>query len=150
MTWYDSMTVDGAVAWQGGLTDRNQAFFEAADDMFVDFRWTPDRLAASGNTAERLGRDRYELWAGVDVEAGGWNTAEDWDAIVPGTAPTSPPSACTGRSGPATSCPPTGVPPATSTPPTTGSGPAGPSTRPARTTPTPGGRRPCPSPTGRR
>ncbi|WP_409350933.1 endo-beta-N-acetylglucosaminidase, partial [Streptomyces pactum] len=33
--------------------------------------------------AERLGRSRYELWAGVDVEANGWNTSENWDAIVP-------------------------------------------------------------------
>ncbi|WP_217248875.1 endo-beta-N-acetylglucosaminidase [Streptomyces sp. AC602_WCS936] len=83
VTWYDSMTVDGAVSWQGALNDRNQAFFEAADDMFVDFRWTADRLAASRERAERLGRSRYELWAGVDVEANGWNTSENWDAIVP-------------------------------------------------------------------
>ncbi|MDT0614090.1 endo-beta-N-acetylglucosaminidase [Streptomyces lancefieldiae] len=83
VTWYDSMTVDGAVSWQGALNDRNQAFFEAADDMFVDFRWTADRLASSGERAERQGRSRYELWAGVDVEANGWNTSEDWDAIVP-------------------------------------------------------------------
>ncbi|MCG8965743.1 endo-beta-N-acetylglucosaminidase [Streptomyces sp. CL12-4] len=83
VTWYDSMTVDGAVSWQGALNDRNQAFFEAADDMFVDFRWTADRLASSGARAEALGRGRYELWAGVDVEANGWNTSENWDAIVP-------------------------------------------------------------------
>ncbi|MFE0798705.1 endo-beta-N-acetylglucosaminidase [Streptomyces sp. NPDC058812] len=83
VTWYDSMTVDGAVSWQGALNDRNQAFFEAADDMFVDFRWTADRLASSGERAERLGRSRYELWAGVDVESNGWNTSENWDAIVP-------------------------------------------------------------------
>ncbi|MFJ9202614.1 endo-beta-N-acetylglucosaminidase [Streptomyces flaveolus] len=83
VTWYDSMTVDGAVSWQGALNDRNQAFFEAADDMFVDFRWTADRLASSGARAEALGRGRYELWAGVDVEANGWNTSESWDAIVP-------------------------------------------------------------------
>jgi endo-beta-N-acetylglucosaminidase D len=83
VTWYDSMTVDGAVSWQGALNDRNQAFFEAADDLFVDFRWTADRLASSGERAEALGRSRYELWAGVDVEANGWNTAGNWDAIVP-------------------------------------------------------------------
>ncbi|GGZ70165.1 MULTISPECIES: endo-beta-N-acetylglucosaminidase [Streptomyces rochei group] len=83
VTWYDSMTVDGAVSWQGALNDRNQAFFEAADAMFVDFRWTADRLASSGERAEGLGRGRYELWAGVDVEANGWNTSENWDAIVP-------------------------------------------------------------------
>jgi endo-beta-N-acetylglucosaminidase D len=87
VTWYDSMTVDGTVSWQGALNDRNQALFEAADDMFVDFRWTADRLAASGLRAQALGRDRYELWAGVDVESGGWNTSENWDAIVPADRP---------------------------------------------------------------
>ncbi|MFG2726026.1 endo-beta-N-acetylglucosaminidase [Streptomyces canus] len=83
VTWYDSMTVSGTVSWQGALNSRNQPFFEAADDMFVDFRWTAAGLVSSGALAQRLGRSRYELWAGVDVEAGGWNTSENWDAIVP-------------------------------------------------------------------
>ncbi|MFI9169027.1 endo-beta-N-acetylglucosaminidase [Streptomyces lincolnensis] len=83
VTWYDSMTVDGAVSWQGALNTRNQAFFRTADDMFVDFRWSAESLASSGTRAEQLGRSRYALWAGVDVEANGWNTAENWDAIVP-------------------------------------------------------------------
>ncbi|MEV7072477.1 endo-beta-N-acetylglucosaminidase [Streptomyces sp. NPDC093990] len=83
VTWYDSMTVNGTVSWQGALNSRNQAFFESADDMFVDFRWTADSLASSGTLAQQLGRSRYELWAGVDVEANGWNTNENWDAIVP-------------------------------------------------------------------
>ncbi|MFF1724075.1 endo-beta-N-acetylglucosaminidase [Streptomyces sviceus] len=83
VTWYDSMTVNGTVNWQGALNSRNQAFFEAADDMFVDFRWTAGGLASSGTLAQQLGRSRYALWAGVDVEAGGWNTSANWDAIVP-------------------------------------------------------------------
>lgn len=87
VTWYDSMTVNGTVSWQGALNSRNQPFFEAADDMFVDFRWTAAGLASSGTLAQRLGRSRYELWAGVDVEAGGWNTSENWDAIVPAGKP---------------------------------------------------------------
>lgn len=83
VTWYDSMTVNGSVSWQGALNSRNQAFFQAADDMFVDFRWTAGSLASSGTLAQQLGRSRYELWAGVDVESNGWNTSENWDAIVP-------------------------------------------------------------------
>ncbi|GGT23748.1 endo-beta-N-acetylglucosaminidase [Streptomyces chromofuscus] len=83
VTWYDSMTVSGSVSWQGGLTSQNEAFFRAADDMFVDFRWSASSLASSGQRAERLGRSRYELWAGVDVESNGSNTAVNWDAIVP-------------------------------------------------------------------
>ncbi|MCF2538264.1 endo-beta-N-acetylglucosaminidase [Streptomyces nigra] len=83
VTWYDSMTVSGSVSWQGALNAQNEPFFRAADDMFVDFRWTPAELDASGQRAEQLGRDRHELWAGVDVESNGWNTSVDWDAIVP-------------------------------------------------------------------
>ncbi|WP_328350748.1 endo-beta-N-acetylglucosaminidase [Streptomyces sp. NBC_00445] len=83
VTWYDSMTVNGSVSWQGALNSQNQPFFEAADDMFVDFRWTASSLASSGQRADQLGRSRYELWAGVDVEANGWNKSVNWDAMVP-------------------------------------------------------------------
>ncbi|MGW0761887.1 endo-beta-N-acetylglucosaminidase, partial [Streptomyces sp. NPDC002814] len=83
VTWYDSMTVNGSVSWQGALNSQNQPFFEAADDMFVDFRWTASSLASSGRRADQLGRSRYELWAGVDVEANGWNKSVNWDAMVP-------------------------------------------------------------------
>ncbi|MFE0514472.1 endo-beta-N-acetylglucosaminidase [Streptomyces sp. NPDC058964] len=83
VTWYDAMTVNGSVSWQGALNSQNQTFFQAADDMFVDFRWSAGTLAASGRRAEQLGRARYELWAGVDVESNGSNTPVDWDAILP-------------------------------------------------------------------
>ncbi|MFJ9115002.1 endo-beta-N-acetylglucosaminidase [Streptomyces sp. NPDC102394] len=84
VTWYDAMTVNGTVSWQGALNSQNQAFFQAADDMFVDFRWSAGSLASSGQKAEQLGRSRYELWAGVDVESNGSDTSVNWDAIVPG------------------------------------------------------------------
>ncbi|MGV4927479.1 endo-beta-N-acetylglucosaminidase (plasmid) [Streptomyces sp. BHT-5-2] len=88
ITWYDAMDRDGRVAWQGALDARNQEFFQdaagsVADSVFLDFRWTARTLADSGRLAGRLGRDRYELWAGVDVESAGWGTAVDWDAIAP-------------------------------------------------------------------
>ncbi|MEU2715382.1 endo-beta-N-acetylglucosaminidase [Streptomyces sp. NPDC007205] len=87
VTWYDAMTLNGTVGWQGALNSQNQAFFQAADDMFVDFRWTAATLAASGAKAGRLGRSRYALWAGVDVESNGSGTSVDWDAIVPAGRP---------------------------------------------------------------
>ncbi|KUO06628.1 endo-beta-N-acetylglucosaminidase [Streptomyces caeruleatus] len=83
VTWYDSMTVNGSVSWQGALNAQNEAFFQAADDMFVDFRWTASGLSASGRRSRQLGRSPYELWAGVDVEANGWNSSVRWDAVVP-------------------------------------------------------------------
>lgn len=83
INWYDAMTVGGDVDWQGALNDHNQAFYESADSLFMDFRWTPQTLAASGARADRIRRSRYDLWAGVDVESDGWNKAVDWDAILP-------------------------------------------------------------------
>ncbi|MET9894197.1 endo-beta-N-acetylglucosaminidase [Streptomyces sp. NPDC006465] len=85
VTWYDSMTVNGTVSWQGALNNQNKTFFQAADSMFLDFRWSRSSLASSGTAARQLGRDRYELWAGVDVEANGTNASVNWDAIVPTT-----------------------------------------------------------------
>ncbi|MFF7091865.1 endo-beta-N-acetylglucosaminidase [Streptomyces rubradiris] len=87
VTWYDALTVNGTVSWQGALTSQNQAFFQAADGMFVDFRWSAASLASSGTKADRLGRSRYELWAGVDVESNGSGTYVNWDAIVPAGKP---------------------------------------------------------------
>ncbi|MGW7458532.1 endo-beta-N-acetylglucosaminidase [Streptomyces sp. NPDC054797] len=88
ITWYDAMNCTGRVGWQGALNALNQEFFEdragkVADSVFVDFRWTPDTLAASGALADRLGRSRHELWAAVDTESHGWDSAVRWDAIVP-------------------------------------------------------------------
>ncbi|MHA5048963.1 endo-beta-N-acetylglucosaminidase [Streptomyces sp. SD15] len=85
VTWYDSMTVSGSVSWQGALNNQNRPFFEAADSLFVDFRWSPSGLASSATTAQQLGRSPYELWAGVDVEANGTSKSVNWDAIVPTT-----------------------------------------------------------------
>ncbi|MFE6487538.1 endo-beta-N-acetylglucosaminidase [Streptomyces sp. NPDC057757] len=85
VTWYDSMTVGGSVSWQGALNSQNQTFFQAADSMFVDFRWSQSSLASSGTLAQQLGRSRYDLWAGVDVEASGTSKSVNWNAIVPTT-----------------------------------------------------------------
>ncbi|MBW1595489.1 endo-beta-N-acetylglucosaminidase [Streptomyces sp. JJ38] len=90
ITWYDAFTIDGDVAWQGALNDRNAAFFHRdgvrqADTVFLDFRWQADsrRLASSAAHARRLGRSGHELWAGLNVEPGGWHTRVDWDALMP-------------------------------------------------------------------
>ncbi|GAA3034939.1 hypothetical protein GCM10020000_10470 [Streptomyces olivoverticillatus] len=69
ITWYDAMAISGDVAWQNELNDRNAPFFRAADTMFVNFGWNRAGLEASGKLAERARRSRYELWAGIDVEA---------------------------------------------------------------------------------
>ncbi|MEU7150691.1 endo-beta-N-acetylglucosaminidase [Streptomyces sp. NPDC045456] len=88
ITWYDAFNADGRVGWQGALNDKNAMFFQRgaeklSDTLFVDFRWSASRLASSAAYARRLGRSPYELWAGVDVEASGWDSRVNWDAFVP-------------------------------------------------------------------
>ncbi|MEU8825547.1 endo-beta-N-acetylglucosaminidase [Streptomyces sp. NPDC048636] len=87
ITWYDAMVDSGAVRWQNALNDRNAAFFRASDTMFLNFDWSRSGLVSSGRLARDLDRDRYELWAGIDVESEGYETSVDWDAIVPADAP---------------------------------------------------------------
>ncbi|WP_327351254.1 endo-beta-N-acetylglucosaminidase [Streptomyces sp. NBC_01304] len=85
VNWYDSMVKSGAISWQDDLNAQNQDFFLAADSMFLNFNWTAEDLSSSGQLAQDLDRDRYELWAGIDVESNGWNTQVKWDAVIPST-----------------------------------------------------------------
>lgn len=98
--WYDSMTESGAMDWQNALTDENKFFIvgdnqEAiADSMFLNFWWTDDDLApeellkASQAKAQELGVDPYDLYAGIDVQANGYDTPIRWDLFAaPGQAP---------------------------------------------------------------
>lgn len=91
LVYYDSMTVDGQMDWQNALTDKNAAYMvdadgnPMADDMFLNFWWTSEKLAeqellkASAQKAQELGIDPYDLYAGMDVQADGYMTAERWD-----------------------------------------------------------------------
>ncbi|MCA1292394.1 discoidin domain-containing protein [Paenibacillus sp. alder61] len=97
--WYDSMIDEGKIQWQGALTDKNKAFFQdgpdrVSDAMFLDFRWqykdevngkydyvTP--YLKSPEIAKGLGRSPYELFAGIDVEANGYNGEYNWPVLFP-------------------------------------------------------------------
>ncbi len=72
--WYDAMTESGSIFWQEQLNAQNDAFFQqgnvrVSDDMFLDFGWTSTKLDASRAYAQSLGRDPYDLYAGVDYQA---------------------------------------------------------------------------------
>lgn len=97
--WYDSMIKEGPVKWQGALTDKNEMFFQAgnqrvSDNMFIDFRWqfkdekngqydyiTP--FLNSPAKAAELGRSPYDLYAGIDVEAKGYEGKFNWPVVFP-------------------------------------------------------------------
>ncbi|CAM5336033.1 endo-beta-N-acetylglucosaminidase [Streptomyces abikoensis] len=87
ITWYDAMAVSGGIDWQNRLNEHNAPFFQAAGSMFLNFNWDRSGLVSSAALARRLGRSPYELWSGVDVEARGWDTPVDWDAVAPAAGP---------------------------------------------------------------
>ena len=85
--WYDSMLENGNINWQNALNANNDMFFEdggtISDEMFLNFWWNVNRLANSSAHAISLGRSPYELYAGVDVQANGFNTNVNWNAVFP-------------------------------------------------------------------
>ncbi len=96
VVYYDSMTVDGKMAWQNALTDKNAVYLldekgnQVADEMFLNFWWTNNSLAQeellkqSAQKAEQMGLNPYDLYAGIDVQANGNNTPIRWDLFMSG------------------------------------------------------------------
>ncbi|WMX43974.1 discoidin domain-containing protein [Streptomyces roseicoloratus] len=90
--WYDAMTESGSVSWQDALTGANDAFLQegsqrTSDSMFLDFGWGTSALDSSRTLARSLGRSEYELFAGVDTEANGYDTGVPWSAVFPAGRP---------------------------------------------------------------
>ena len=91
LIYYDSMTVDGKMDWQNALTEKNAAYLmnedgeAVADEMFLNFWWTTEKLAgeellkASAGLAKEKGIDPYDLYAGVDIQSNGYDTPIRWD-----------------------------------------------------------------------
>ncbi len=90
LIYYDSMTIDGQMDWQNGLTERNLAFLKTeegktvADKMFLNFWWTTEKYApeellkSSKELAEQKEIDPYTLYAGIDLQSKGYGTEINW------------------------------------------------------------------------
>jgi mannosyl-glycoprotein endo-beta-N-acetylglucosaminidase len=101
ISWYDSMISNGRISWQRQLNDNNKMFFQdganrTSDQMFLDFYWGyGNNLPNSRAKAISLGRDPYDVYAGIDTEGSGFNgrnswggdTPIDWDRLFPPGAP---------------------------------------------------------------
>jgi len=85
--WYDALTVDGELAHQSRLNARNEAFFQVASAMYLDYRWeTGQRLLESVARASQLNRPAKDIYVGIDVYGrgkmpggGGFRTFEAFD-----------------------------------------------------------------------
>ncbi len=90
--WYDAMTESGSIAWQNQLDSQNDWFFQWGDtlvsqSMFLNFNWSSTGLNNSRTLAQSLGRSEYDLFAGIDVEANGYNSGVNWSALFPSGLP---------------------------------------------------------------
>jgi mannosyl-glycoprotein endo-beta-N-acetylglucosaminidase len=106
--WYDAMTIDGELKWQNHLTEKNVPFLinddklndsawklalttdkdgflrrrnQLADTMFLNFWWKDQ--TSSKELAEKLGLNPYDIYAGIDTQANGYNTQVHWDGLFP-------------------------------------------------------------------
>ena len=90
--WYDAMTESGAISWQNQLNSQNDWYFQWGDTlvsetMFLNFWWNAAGLNSSRTLAQSLNRSEYDLFAGIDVEANGYNTSINWSAPFPNALP---------------------------------------------------------------
>ncbi|KAJ4906787.1 Cytosolic endo-beta-N-acetylglucosaminidase 1 [Raphanus sativus] len=50
--WYDSVTVEGSLAWQDQLTEMNKPFFDICDGIFMNYTWKVCPFTPSMQTYE--------------------------------------------------------------------------------------------------
>ncbi len=87
LMWYDAMTESGGISWQNELNSSNDIFFQdggmISEEMFLNFWWSGYGLYTSALHAQNLGRSPYDLFAGIDVQANGYDTWASFDAVFP-------------------------------------------------------------------
>ncbi len=75
--WYDAMTIEGNMDWQGQLNNKNHAYIQSdkniSNSMFIDFRWerTPNSLLNTNIYALNKNIDPYNLFAGIEINGDG-------------------------------------------------------------------------------
>ena len=88
VAWYDAMNITGSVGYQNQLDDLNAPFLQegdtlTSDGMFLNYGWNSTLLANSRAKAQDLGRDPYDVYAGANVQANGYNSSVNWGALFP-------------------------------------------------------------------
>ena len=83
--WYDGTGDDGRIHFDSGLGTHNQKIFGdkdhiATDMLFANYNWYPSLLQGSVNTANRLGRNSFDYYAGFDIQGRGLRNVH-WDAL---------------------------------------------------------------------
>jgi len=76
ISWYDSMTEAGGVAYQDAVNDSNKFWMEAdengnwgVDEFFMNYNWYEYDVTQTINTMKSIGRSQYDAFAGFNMQA---------------------------------------------------------------------------------
>lgn len=78
LSWYDSMGSNGQVSYRDSLTDDNSMYFhyegkKVMDDFFLNYNWTKAKTDVTVQTANKLGRSPFDVFAGLNVQEQSYN-----------------------------------------------------------------------------
>ncbi|KAF8118806.1 hypothetical protein N665_0002s0115 [Sinapis alba] len=77
--WYDSVTVEGSLAWQDQLNEMNKPFFDICDGIFMNYTWKENYPKTSAKIA---GDRKHDVYMGIDVFGRGSFGGGQWKANV--------------------------------------------------------------------
>ena len=85
--WYDAMLPTGAVTYQNALNTANVTMFDSAgvvsNSIFLNYNWSSTGLTNSATKATSVGRNPFDVYAGIDVSGSGYGTSVTWSSIFP-------------------------------------------------------------------
>ena len=85
LQWYDGTNTAGRIMFDRGLSQHNKELFGdkdriISDLMFANYNWTDSLLQVSVETAQSMGRNSYDYYAGMDIQKDGL-AYDEWPAL---------------------------------------------------------------------
>ena len=88
--WYDAMIPSGPVSYQNALNATDVPMFDSngvvSNSIFLNYNWSSAGLTSSSAKAVSVGRNPFDVYAGIDVSGSGYGTSVNWAGIAPTTA----------------------------------------------------------------
>lgn len=87
LSWYDCMDERGNVTYYDSLTDNNDMYFDykgekVMDDFFLNYNWSKAKTDVTVSTAQKLGRNPFDVFSGLNVQEQSYNKNFDVGALL--------------------------------------------------------------------